>query len=475
MTGTIPGTPDETQLATSSAVPWRTDLPIGSGFDVVTRDPRRSALASATVVHTTDGSEGSSTRFVKSDADFEQEVKAAVSASGVVEGVTVKGHAEFLDKIRFSTTSSTLLLTWTKTFALDTLPAPTLSTEAKGFVATPADFRRRYGDYCVTGGIRRAQFTAVYVCQASSSDSLVKFEADVAATIPDVGSAEASVGFQQKASSHGITLNISVSMSTHSGNPPADPKAQKPEDLTPAGVIQVLEWFKANASGDYFEAELEHYSLIDGDLTPAIPVPPTFFGKLEHLDVAVANVRRLSESLPRVHRDAFQTQVTEFLGTVDHARGAFIQNPAYLDELSANAADLENAMTPLSEFYTSVTALSHPDGGSSRVLSRTGGSWGVGRAGNGTVVPSDVPVHKTTLTCEHKYQVPGNMTAAVEWSEPGARIIALDVVPNWTDDTDGAAQTFQGGIGSPTVRVGFEGDYDRGLSWHVNVDYVLCD
>lgn len=450
-------------------VPWQENFELGFGYDFLSRKPLVSALDPVVAATGSATARTMNIRYVKSQQDFEREVSGSVSASTTaVEGVKMEVSTDFLSKVQYSSSQETLLISWYGANpSFDRVTGPKLTARAAAALSDPDRFRLDYGDYFFSGGLRHAEFHAMYVISASNSESLQKFHAAIAASGQDLFDAQASAAFSQKASSMGVSISVYTSHTPASGNPPATIGHDVQGSMTPSAVGQYFEWFKANTAPGYVVAELTHYSALDDRLSRSVGIPPAALETLSDLDLAIVSARRTLNTLPALQRAQLEPELSRIAVGADAERDQLWTDPHVLDDGLDAVRSLSERMRTYTEFFRRLQELA----GGERHVVPGGGEAGIGANGDTTTVPADLTVHTVSLPVRATWEV-GNITRHCEWSAPQARIIHVKVSSPDPSSTRGECSNLRGGVGADNIRVGFTAFYDRGLNWNVEVKYV---
>lgn len=455
-------------------MPWQSEYNLGDGYDYLTGKPMSSVLKGVDTTAAPAGSRTMYIRYVRSQSDFEREVKGSIEASGNVEGVTMNVSASFLSKVQYSSTQETLLISWYGDEAsFDRIKGPALSKVAAAQLEKdPERFRLTYGEYYLSGGVRHAEFHAMYVLTAQNSSDLATFHASVGASSQDLFSATGSTDFTQKASASSVGITVFVEHTPAKNG--AVPKTLDGKDvqgsLTPAAVGNLFEWFKVNAAEGYVVAELTHLAVLDQRLSRVVQVPPSTLVTLSDFGTTLGNCERLHTSLPPRFAREFDKELNSARIVSASEREQLWQDPHALDDSLANVNRLEARMAAIVDFFASVSRLS---GGNSALAGKDGGALGIGERGDTTKVPDGVEVKVVNLTARGEWES-GKITRRCEWKQPGTRIVHVRISSGWPRAERGRCVSVSGGVGTDNLTAGFEADFDRGLSWTVEIQYVEC-
>jgi hypothetical protein len=451
-----------TRLEDILQVPWAADFELGRGVDIVTGSVHQTVLNDIQVAPAPEEfSDETTFGFISSKEDFEREIGVAVSGSYNFDGVTLSGSASYTNKVQFSKTSSTLIAKYSGTYRdYDRITKPALTPDAAKAIQDYEEFQALQGDYFISGGRKEFSFIAVFVLKASDESSLNKFHVEMGAKAPEVFDAKVSADFMAKASQHNIDVSAHIFMSDHANRTP-EPSGHQGK-LTPAMVLDALDWFKANKTGTYATAELVHFSTLDKDFPRARFVGSDFFAKVEKLNRAVVELDRLHANCPPSWRarieDGYQKFKTELRGD----RLVFAERPQVLDEtlaacaaLSSDIATIIDRRNFLRDLNTIVGTSKWPGSGNSAISPR------LPQIANPAAIQirTDTYDHKETYTF-------GDTTLdyTFRWSAPDRLLCGIDIIPNWHDN-NGSWEIQSGSPLSSAAAIKVTSEFARGYSW----------
>lgn len=407
-------------------------------------------------------------RFVQTQSDLETEIETAASGKYNIEGVTVSASASYLEKIKLSELSITLIATFKSEYqGYDELQGPQLTAEAKSLIADPAKFRRQYGDYFVTGAKRGSNFNAVYVCQSRSASKMSEFKASIGAETPDVFSAEGSARFMKAASDHSISVSVDVFMDGYTGTEPTGP-------WTPEKVIQALGWFKEHQVGAHVRAELAHYSSLDPNYPRTVDIPPDVFVSLRKLYTTVWNVRALYGSCPTTYQRQFTSSYNDLVDGVMAEQAQLATDVAKRASYQQKAENLQAALERVfdrMDFYFKVQGAVGSEPPQNQENDDSGRqSYLYGYA---TYTKSSaVTINADRYSYSDDWQI-GWREHTFEWEHQDRLIVGWEVVSNWHDGTNGWwAKQSDSILMRHRAQVYVKSYYDRGCNWSFNVYWV---
>ena len=464
----------ETQsvLPMTLQVPWDPRFELGMGYDYMGQNPLIPVVPATDVSHSPVSDSYIDYKFVTSQDDLNELIKASAEGSGSIEGIQVKASLGFTKSVRFSETSMTLVFSWYSDCThFDRIKAPALDASAVELSrSSPDSFRLRYGDYFVSGGLQRAEFHAVYQMSAVKESDLLSFKASAAVSSPDVFSASGSAEFTKAATDSHVSISVTVYQSASKSSP----SMGSTPGLTPAQVLEMFEQFQTDHQDSWAVAELAHYSALTPNLSREVPVPPSFFVDRALLLGARIAYRGLLEAglLPRDAAVSLKSRETALDAKVNAEGPLYWKNPGTLADDRIAAEALAKDAREATEFLHRVHILGGGDGGYSYIVGRQGGEAGIGSHGDQTGVPADIKISVDTFDLKGDWEFATQITRHADKSYPGCTIIYLQARNNWPEDTGGTLNNFSGGIGGDRVNFGCTSDLTRGLSWSFTVKYV---
>ncbi|HEY9751109.1 MAG TPA: hypothetical protein V6C63_20665 [Allocoleopsis sp.] len=453
-----------------SNLPWQDAFTLGCGVDVVTGTSTGSALKhfepnSNTVKQFTENY-----RFIQSDEQMNREIEASASGKYNVQGVVINGSAAYLSKVEYSEVSTTLIAEYgSQDVQYAEAETYELTDEAKSLLGNPSEFRKRYGDYFISGVRRGSRFIATYTCKANSVQQMDEFKASFGAEAPEVFSAEGSTRFMQAVSQSSISLTVNVDAEGYQGVVPSGP-------WTPEKVLEALEWFKKNEQGSPLRAKLTHYSTIAPQYPQSVDISPDIFVSLRQLYTKLWDVRSRYDSCPQNYQDQLKQEYTAFDYGVVANQNILATDSTKLLDYQQKADDLLSKLTDIvarMDFYTKLKNVVPTEPGNGQEIKEGSGqqTWAYGYS---TYTKSDaVVIHSTQLNYKASGHV-GHRGNTFEFGPNGNYlIVGWQVVSNWNDGTNGSwwKGTDQIILGSyACVRV--RSKYDRGCDWSLIIYYV---
>lgn len=445
-----------------AGLPWADAFREGAGVDVITGGVAGSALEPFQVKENKNKSSHTRYRFIQDESDFDQEVEVSASGKYNIEGVNVTAAASYLRRVKFSETSITMLAQYESRYEdYDLADDYQLTSEARNLVADPPRFRDTYGDYFIAGARRGSRFTAIYVCQARTAESMDQFKASFGADAPEVFTAEGSVRFMQAASSHSINVSFDLYMDGHEGGGPKGP-------WNPEKIIEALNWFQENEKGIKLQTYLRHYSTLDPNYPRSIEVDPAVFVELSQLYRTVWALRDRYGSLPGYYQQQYRERFDELIAGVEANRSVLVEDRQKLDEYRTRADSLLVELDKVfarQDFYLKVQQqISIEPGQNSEIKEGKGQqSWLYGFS---TYTKSNAVVINSLEDRYHEDWHIGWREHTFEFRNDNVLIVGWEVVSNWNDGSNGswwkaAPRNLLEHYGAVHVK----SQYDRGCDW----------
>ncbi|MBD0254878.1 MAG: hypothetical protein ICV83_04090 [Cytophagales bacterium] len=449
---------------------WLEAFRLGDGINAVTGSQTASALLPFTVQQQTVKSSQEHYRFIQSDSAYNQEVETSVSGKYNIEGVTVSASAKYLEKVKYSELTTTLLASYEVAYnGYDEATDYQFTEAAKGMLDKPDQFRGAFGDYFIAGYQRGARFMAVYACQATTAEKMTEFQTSFGAETPDVFTAEGSARFMSAASSHSITITCDLFMEGYQGVGPEGP-------WTPEKILEALDWFKANATGIPVRAKLKHYSTIDPAYPHTVDIVPDVFVELRRLYTKVWDVRSRYHSCPAHYQpqfasdfNALDTGVTSKQDILATDQAQRLQYEQQADALLSGLNDVMDRM----DFYFKVLNVVGTEPANGATIDEGNGQQAWLYGFNVYTKSPAVTIHSTTLNYKDSWHV-GWRDHTFEFGPDGTYlIVGWEVVSNWNDGTNGSWEKKVNQILlTSQAAVYVKSLYDRGCDWSFTVYFV---
>lgn len=457
--------------STVSNIPWGDAFNIGAGINAVTGEVMASAVEKPDLKDQTVKRSNIIYRFIKSETELDKEIEVSAKGKYNIEGVTLSASASYLNKIKFSATSVSLVAHYESSYSgYDLADQYALTAQAKGIIGDQDKFRSTFGDYFIAGRQRGSTFTAVYRCEASTTETLDKFLGSFGADAPKVFSAEGSTKFESSAKENNISISIDIDMNGYEGTPPDFP-------TTPEGIIQTLNWFQKNEKGAPVRAELYHYSHLDPNFSPYVSIAPDVFVALSQLYSKRWKILDAWNSIPDYYHKKFSDQVNNFNNKVMANSNNLATDAELRSSLQKEADSLYNDLNNVVErqlfFYEVKQKISTEPQKGSVIEEQANGPhiWLYGFESY-----SKSPAVKINSDSQHyseSWHI-GWREHTFEFGPNDSRlIVGWKVIANWNDGTDGSwEKTVDRILLNNQGAVHVKSQYDRGCDWSCIFYYV---
>lgn len=288
-------------------IPWLDSFTLGAGIDAVTGGVVGSAIEHFDPKERTAKRSNVRYHFVQTESDLSRLIEISAMGKYNIAGINLHASADYLSKIKLSEFNLTLIANYITEFdGYDETDNYQLSETAKKLLNEPAEFRKAYGDYFISGGKRGSRFTAIYTCQASSMESMSEFKSSFGAESPSIFSVEGSTRFMNAASKNKINIDVEIQAIGHTGALPSGYQS-------PDKIIEALEWFKENEQGVPFQSKLKHYSTIDTNIPRSIDFDPDIFVDLREFYTDVYKIRSLYTSCPMYYQKQLRKEYQDLV------------------------------------------------------------------------------------------------------------------------------------------------------------------
>jgi hypothetical protein len=461
------GSAPQTTLLNTTVVgqAWLKNFQLGLGVDAITGQLRASAVKPFQVTPSKHQSPEFFYSLVQSESDLETLVSGAASGSYNLEGVTISASTSFLNSVAASELAVTLV-------AQVSVPESqySLAPRYELSVSPGKDFRDKYGDYFVAGYRAASSLYVSYQCRFSSAKQRTEFAAKLAAEAPEVFSAEGSVKFEQTAKQSNATVTIRISAQGVSSPYPPPP----PSGWTPDTIVSVLlPWFNAAMSLEPKEVYLEHYRIVDPNISNEVPISPNVFSDLSFLYNRFWLVRALFNTCPDFGHRLVEEKFHRLAADIEAYQASLPSDPEKIAKLTEQTKEVLQTLREINNrqvFYTQVIVAAQTEPAASQNFDADKGviRWGYG-------------YNKSSLTGVTISSISDSVsdTAHIGWREHTFNyrdstkvVVGWDVVCNW--DTFGGDwhKVSDRIIGRSAGDIYVKGDYDRGYNWTV-VWYVV--
>ncbi|WP_339897926.1 hypothetical protein [uncultured Gilvimarinus sp.] len=336
-----------------SNLPWSDGFSIGTGINAVTGELMAGVAIEKSNPTKSETKEARSRfQWIESESDLDQEIDVSANGRYNMDGVNLSASASYLNEVKFSDTSVTLIAHYESTYTgYDESDQYELNADAKAQVGNPKNFRERYGDYFVAGSRRGSRFTVVYRCETHSAERLDKFKATVGADA-EVFDAKGSTAFKRAAKSNDVNITITVDAVGFKGNLPATP--QDPEE-----ILKLLQLFIEQEEGVPVRAKLYHYSRLCASIPTIVAISPTAFVALRQLYQMHFRIDSSFNSLPSNYQQQYESTITSFRDKLSANSNLLATDRSVRSDLTGEAHDLYislRAVLDRQDFYFAVAA-----------------------------------------------------------------------------------------------------------------------
>ncbi|MDR3428789.1 hypothetical protein [Silvimonas sp.] len=441
---------------------WGKQYQLGLGVNAVTGQLRASAVKPITVVPSKIVDSTFKYALIKAESDLESTVSGSVKGAYNMEGVTVSASTSFLDELKVSELSVTLVATvsYEETeysvadkYELAVVPGP--------------DFRDKYGDYFVAGYRRAASLYAMYQCQFTSVEQRNKFSQTFAAEVPQVMTAEGAAAFEKATKECNATVNIRIRTTVAGMLPPPPEKGWTPDTVN----SDLLPWFtKAAETGmQNIEACMRHYCMIDPAISAEVPIDPDVFYELSYLYNRFWLVRSMYGTCPKFGKSGVEQTYSKLESKIEANQAKLPLNTEMIglltketEELLENLRQINNRQT----FFTMVIEAAKAEPARNQRIDADKGTvrWTYG------FQSSSLPGVSVTSASDHveaKWKIGWN-EHVFGYRDSNRVLVGCDVICNWADGTGGDWEKRCDQIlGRSAGDVWVKSDYDRGYSWSI--------
>ncbi|NNU27570.1 trypsin-like serine peptidase [Isoptericola sediminis] len=445
--------------------PWADAYQVGAGVDAVTGQLRSSAIEKPTLTPSKNQRTEYSYALMESQKDLEQLVETSLKGSYNIEGVKTSASTSFLEKVVVSELAVTIVA------AISVEDSEYSLAPDYVLAVTPGpDFRERHGDYFVAGYRAGSSLYAVYQCRFSSTEKRQEFAAALSAEVPDVLSAEGSVAFQKVASSHEARVNVDVVVDGVRGTllPPKD-------GWTPGTIIsEVIPWFIENLVPVPLESYLEHYRMIDPEISGEVPIAPSVFADLSYLYSAFWVARSRERTCPAFGKGLVSGPFERLRIDLEAHQASLATDPESVRKYTGDVEDLLGTLDEIDNrqaFYSQVVKAAATEPAKGHRIDADKGTvrWGYGFQA-GTRPGVDVRSEKFDYKADAK---------AFGWQDHGFTyrntsrvVVGWDVVCQWNDFGGDWEKRSDRIIGRDGGTVWVKSDYWRSCYWSVTFHTV---
>lgn len=464
----VSSTTQSTLLNTTvDGIPWGKQFQLGLGVDAVTGQLRASAVKPIRVEPSKVLKSKFDYSLIQAERDVQSMISGSVKGAYNLEGVTVSASTSFLDELKVSELSVTLL-------AMVSVEESQFSLASKYELSVQPgpDFRAKHGDYFIAGYRRGASLYAMYQCQFSSVEQRNKFAAKLAADVPQVMSAEGAAAFEKTTKECNANVNIHIA-TTVGGTLPSPPgKGWTPDTINAI----LLPWFNiaVETSMDPLEACLRHYCMIDPTISAEVAISPDVFSQLGFLYNRFWLVRTMFKTCSDFWQRLAEEPYNKLRLQIEANQASL---PSDLDKIVQLTDDTQRLLQTLHEinnrqtFYSQAIEAAKTEPGENQRFDADKGRvrWSYGFQ-NSNLPGVEITSIKNNVNAEWKI---GWNEHVFAYRDSGKVVVGWDIICNWSDGTGGDWEKRSDQIiGRSAGNVYVKSDYDRGYSWSI-VWYVV--
>jgi VHL beta domain len=476
--GNPPQAQKTTSLAQTIQLPFAGGLHPGTGYDALTGIVAGRAIVPPTLSGERNKSSHESVQFISSDEDLNREAEASISAQANLDpSLEFSASSSYLNKVRYSDKSTSLVVKYTTTFGYDTSQTFQMQDEAKNLMTTnPAAFRAAYGDYFVAGEERAAQFVAIYRLTANSASELNDFKAKVGAKASGTAEGEAAVKFMQEVSKSKISWSIDVVTEGYTGTTTSG------DPWTPERVYEALSKFKENSVGIPVRVELKTYNAVVPTYANKIDIDPDVYVELRRLRANVWKAASMYKRLPKPYRDLLQDRFHAFHLAVEANQSILPTESGKTtrEQLRGQGDTLLADLTTYDARRAFFVKLLNKAPGEPATGAGIGGQPQAAFYGYSSYDrdPAAVQIKSETQEFLHDYYIgqPAHWENTFRFGSPTDKrmIVGWQVISMWGDDHNGQWWKASNGsiLGTNQGLVNVKGEYARGSKWKVVWYYV---
>jgi V8-like Glu-specific endopeptidase len=442
--------------------PWQKSFQLGLGVDAITGQLRAAAVKPFKLNPSPQLNPEFIYSLVQSESDLQSIISGSTNAAYNLEGVTLSASASFLDSIAVSELAVTVV-------AQVSVQESQYSSATKYELDVKPDnkFRDKYGDFFVAGYRAGSSLYAIYQCRFSSAENRSKFTASLAAEVPEVFSAEGSASFEKISKENSASVSIRISAQGVNSPIPTPPST----GWTPESIVSdILPWFKNSISMEPLETYLQHYRLIDPEISGEVPVSPIVFSELSFLYNRFWLVRALFHTCPDFGRRLVEEQYHKLESQIEAYQASLPSEPekiAQFTEETKNVLQILHEINNRQAFYTQVVAAAktEPKKGENFDADKGVVRWSYGFQ-RGNMPGVEILGVNDSVSAESRFA--GWNEHVFSYRDSTKVIVGLDLVCNRSDGHNGDWKKVNDQmIGRNSGDVYVKGDYARAYSWSI--------
>jgi hypothetical protein len=459
-------TGEKTELPTSlTGLAWGDAFIIGHGVDAITGAVSASPLKAFEIKAVDVANTRIRELMISDESEYSQEIDVGAKGSFNINGVTAEGSASYLTKVRYSSTSLTVLAQVNIDEAeYRTIISPELSAAAKALLNSDQEkFKSTYGEYFVYGVKRGSTLTVILTCTSKSSSTLRDFKSSFSVSKSDLFTAEGYAKFKSDASEKKITITFDVMAVGYKGTIPS---SQDPETMK--------NWFIKNASGVAKFAYLSSYSDLDPNFSREVDIEPVVFARVQALYQKSWVLTNRYSTCPTNYKSGFADKYNLLVNEINVSKSTLTRHAEKIVELDQRANDL---LAGIGEVFNRLDLYRAMEGLASSEPRQNdempSGAAQVFLYGINNWPAPGVAITTRTDRYSESWHI-GWREKTFDFSgDSNALMIGWMMINNWRDDTNGVFWKVSDQIiGTSGAKVHVKSYYDRGTDWSINVYQV---
>jgi hypothetical protein len=459
-------TGEKTDLPTSiSGLAWGDAFIIGHGVDAITGAVSASPLKPFEVQEVDTATTRIRELMISDESEYSQEIDVGAKGSFNINGVTAEGSASYLTRVRYSSTSLTVLAQVNIDEAeYRTIKSPALTAAANELLNSNQEkFKSTYGEYFLYGVKKGSTLTVILSCTSKSTSELRDFKSSFSVSKADLFTAEGYAKFKSEASAKNISITFDVTAVGYKGTVPSD---QSPEVLK--------NWFIKNASGVAKFAYLSSYSDLNPNFSREVDIEPVVFARVQALYQKSWVLTDRYSTCPSNYKSAFADRYNLLINEINVSKSSLTRTPQKIGELDQRANDLLAAIGEIFnrlDLYRAMQGLAKTEPRQNDEIPSGAGQiflYGI----NEWRAPG-IAITTRSDRYSDSWHIGWREKTFDFSSDSNALVIGWMMINNWRDDTNGVFwKATDQIIGTSSAKVHVKSYYDRGTDWSINVYQV---
>lgn len=451
-----------------SDLAWLDPYNMGYGLNAVT-----GSISPKSAVDITNSSVNSAKNFtvnqkvqsISNESDYKSEMNLSGNVEFNIGAGKASSETSYLSSVDYSETTTTIIAhsnRYSSDYEKINLDNLKLTDDAQKLLDQDINkFRDIYGDYFVSGATVGCSLVAMYVCTATSTESMKDFKESASASYGNLFSSKGTAEFLNTAKSHNITTTFKYTIYG----------ANKDIPINLDDIPSALSWFNdpKNTENIPQKAFITHYSEIVPNFPQTVPVESSIFVAIQNLYALNNLVKDRYLNCPGSYASEYTSDYTNLQNTIFSNSSELPNNMNLITKATEDANSLLSNLNNVydrNDFYreTQSEQSKEPKKSSANDAEHSN-SWSYGY--NSTTPPvKNVPIQSHTLSYNkdwksgHRNHVfdsgTENTELIVGWS------IKSDKGDNgsWTKNVDTILLGHQ-------LEITLESDFDRGIDYSV--------